>query len=294
VRWVSQFPADGELQKKRFGKRISDLILGQKSFSLSKPFGVVGSNPLEFWVLDQGAGAIFHVTRGEVKPVRSIQRQGQVFPSLVAMCAGEDGAFYFTDSKLNLVYRTDPDKTVPFSTNRSLSQPTGIAFNSVTGQLWVTETTEHRISVFNRDGTLWKSIGERGTDPGKFNYPTFLWIDRKGKVYIVDSMNFRIQVLDSSGNPVACFGTHGDASGQLARPKGVATDSYGNIYVADALFHVVQIFDPEGKFLYSFGNQGQGEGEFWMPAGIYIDDRDHIYVTDSYNSRIQIFKLEKL
>jgi len=293
VRWISEYPAGRKEQKKSLGQQMSAVVLGKKPNTLVKPFGIVGSSPTEFWILDQGSGSIIHVSDGNGKEIRSMQRSKQLFPSLVGICAGAGQELYFTDSKLNLVYRIDRDKAFRFTKNHVLSQPTGIAYHPLTDQLWVTETAAHSISVFNRDGTLWRTIGHRGTAYGNFNFPTFLWIDADGKVYVVDSMNFRIQVLNSEGEFIRCFGAHGDASGHLARPKGVATDRFGNIYVADALFHVVQIFDPEGNFLYSFGSQGQGEGEFWMPAGIFVDDKDHIYVTDSYNSRIQIFKLEK-
>jgi sugar lactone lactonase YvrE len=293
IRWINQFPAVGGLEKRTVGERLGKLLFGERSLTLVKPFGVVAVDPQDFWILDQGAGTIVHVEDGKGKLNRLLDHTRQGFPSLVGFCFGKDGELYYTDSKLNCVGRISEDVTTLFTDTMLLMQPTGIAFSSATGQIWVVETAAHRIAIFDQDGTLVRRIGTRGSGPGTYNFPTFIWIDREGKVYIVDSMNFRIQILDQRGEFLACFGENGDASGQLARPKGVATDSHGNIYVADALFHVVQIFDPEGKFLYSFGGQGQGEGEFWMPAGIYIDSEDQIFVADSYNSRIQVFKLEK-
>jgi DNA-binding beta-propeller fold protein YncE len=293
IRWISQFPAEGGSEKRTVGERLGKLLFGERSLTLVKPFGVVAVDPQDFWILDQGAGTIVRVANGKGKLNRSLDHSGKGFPSLVGFCFGEDGELYYTDSRLNCVGRVSEDAAIFNTDSMLLMQPTGIAFSGATGQIWVVETAAHRIAIFDRDGTLVRRIGTRGSGPGTYNFPTFIWIDREGKVYIVDSMNFRIQILDQRGEFLACFGENGDASGQLARPKGVATDSHGNIYVADALFHVVQIFDPEGKFLYSFGGQGQGEGEFWMPAGIYIDSEDHIFVADSYNSRVQVFKLVK-
>lgn len=293
VRWVEQFPPEGGDIRRSFGERLSTLLMGPQPVALIKPFSVVGGPAGECWILDQGAGTLIHVEQGKGKLVRSLHRLSPDFPSLVGLCMEPGGDLFCSDSKLNQVFRVGAESSVLFSGSLSLRQPTGMAFHPVTGELWVAETAAHCITILNRQGALVKRIGERGTGPGQFNFPTFLWIDREGRVYIVDSMNFRIQILDEFGNYLSGFGKHGDGSGDLARPKGVATDSHGNIYVTDALFHVVQIFSPKGAFLYSFGGQGLEKGEFWMPAGIYIDETDHIYVADSYNSRIQVFKLEK-
>ena len=180
-----------------------------------------------------------------------------------------------------------------FGDSIALDQPTGIACNRTSGDVWVVETGAHQLLHFNSQGQLIARIGERGPGPGQFNFPTFIWIDQEGRIYLVDSMNSRIQLLDPAGAYLGSFGEPGDATGYMARPKGIATDSRGHIYVADALFHAVQIFDRQGNFLYSFGSQGQGTGEFWMPAGLYIDQQDHIYVADSYNGRVQMFELVK-
>jgi streptogramin lyase len=293
VSWIDQFPAEGEGVRKSLGERISAIILGPQPMALIKPFGVVATRPQECWILDQGAGTIVHVNRGKGNIIRSMHQANRDFPSLVGLCVLPGRELFFSDSKLNQVFRVDEEKTRLFSDGITLRQPTGIAFHPGNEELWVVETAAHRIAVFNRSGAVVKRIGSRGTGRGQFNYPTFIWIDREGRIYVVDSMNFRIQMLDSEGGWITSFGQQGDGSGDLARPKGVATDSHGNIYITDALFHVVQIFNSEGEFLDSFGGQGQGQGEFWMPAGIYIDQDDHIFVADSYNSRIQVFKLEE-
>ena len=235
----------------------------------------------------------FEVKDGDGALIRSIRKADQAYPSLVGLCRMPGGDLLFTDSRLNRVQRVAGEKVLNFGDSLTLNQPTGIACDRTTGYIWVVETGGHQIALFNSAGRLIRKIGGRGTTPGLFNFPTFIWIDQQGRVYVVDSMNYRIQVFDSEGAFLGDFGESGDATGYMARPKGVATDSQGHIYVADALFHVVQIFDQEGRFLYSFGSQGQGDGEFWMPAGLYIDEQDHIYVADSYNARIQVFKLDK-
>ena len=293
IRWMGQFPPVEADKKGSFGEFVSKLVFGKKPGEVIKPFGIVATHPGHFLILDQGAGAVFECFNGEAELLRAMKKSSREFPSLVAMCKIRGGDLLFTDSRMNLVFRISGDKLSLLSGSVAFDHPTGIAYCKEKDEIWVVETGAHRITILNRDGDLVRYIGERGSGPGAFNYPTFIWIDGDGKVYVVDSMNFRVQVFDQEGSILHSFGESGDATGYMARPKGVATDSRGNIYVADALFHVVQIFDREGNYLYNFGGQGQGTGKFWMPAGIYNDEHDYIYVADSYNSRIQVFQRVK-
>lgn len=293
IRWVDQFPSDIAVKKTSFKDRISELVFGQKPQKVIKPFGIVATDPHNYWILDQGAGDIINFQNGEAEVLKSMIKTDRDFPSLVGMTLLPGGELLCTDSRLNHLFKITEEECSLFSEPVSFSQPTGIAFSKSRGEIWVVETAAHQITVLNREGEVVRTIGGRGAGPGAFNYPTFIWIDGAGRVYIVDSMNFRVQILDQEGNFLFSFGESGDATGYMARPKGVATDSEGNIYVADALFHVVQIFDQKGHYLHNFGGQGQDAGEFWMPAGIYIDEQDYIYVADSYNARVQVFERVK-
>jgi len=295
VQWTGQYPAHKPAERKlnAIRKIYNFLVQKDKENGLSRPVAIIGHTPLDFIVLDQGAQTLYQVEKKKTEKPRAIRRKDNYFTSLVGICALPGGELLFTDSRLNKVYRLSSDqKTLEdFADTLHLDQPTGIAYSTATGQVWVVETGAHRISVFTAQGQLLKRIGSRGDDTGKFNFPTSICIDPSGDAYVVDAMNFRVQIFNKEGVFVTTFGEAGDFSGSFARPKGIATDTYGHIYISDALFHVVQIFDRAGNFLYSFGKQGREQAEFWMPSGIYIDNKNYIYVADSYNSRVQIFQL---
>jgi DNA-binding beta-propeller fold protein YncE len=261
--------------------------------ALIKPMSVVALSPDSFFVADQGAGCIYEISGNRFGIPGNLRKKFTDMSSLVGMCITRKNEILFTDSRLGSIYKISSDRKSLLKLNDSLKlkQPTGIAWSGTNNEIWVVETAEHRIKVLDSNGNILKTIGIRGTGPGEFNFPTFIWIDHGGRAYVVDAMNFRIQIFSSNGEYISSFGQAGDGSGYLARPKGIATDSYGNIYVVDALFHNVQIFNMNGDFLYQFGRQGKGQEEFWMPGGIFIDHQNFIYVADSYNSRIQVFKL---
>ncbi len=294
VQWISQFPNNKSDKKPHKSKWLTKLLFGKKADpNLIKPNAILKINNDSYMVLDQGNNTIFQIKNQEKKLPKTIKKNKLGFTSLVDMCAFSNNEILFTDSRLNQIFRYNEENKslLPLKTNHKFNRPTGIAYSSVTKEIWVVETGTHKITVFNENGDLIKTIGKRGTKPGEFNFPTSIWIDKAGIVYIVDAMNFRIQIFDKSGILIKVFGEPGNATGYFSRSKGIATDSLGNIYVADALFHTIQIFDIKGNFLYQFGNQGRDKGQFWMPSGIFIDDDDKIYIADSYNARIQIFKL---
>ena len=293
ILWVGKFPQDKKDTKILISKKIIDFIFGKKSIRLTKPISLLIDKNNTLWVADQGNRTIIKAENNVGEIPRVFNKGTEDFLSLVGVCLSSDNNILFTDSHLNSVFLFNENnkELKKFNKNAELEQPTGIAYSNITKEIWLVETAAHRISVFNEQGKLIRRLGKRGNNPGEFNYPTFIWIDKLGTIYVVDSLNFRIQIFDITGKLITVFGEQGDGSGNFARPKGIAVDSSGNIYIADALFHVVQIFDSSGNYLYSFGSQGRENGQFWMPAGIFIDEKDTIYVADSYNSRIQIFKL---
>jgi DNA-binding beta-propeller fold protein YncE len=294
ISWVSKYPAStGDQDRRNFGTRIADFILGRKSSTdLVRPVAITMKDSLTSFILDQETGALFRLTEKRADLPRLKNKIYKKFPSLVGISSFENDNLLFTDSYYNKIFLCNPGKKeLRLLTDSTFDRPTGIAYWPKGKQIWVVETNAHRVTILDEHGKVIRRIGKRGTAEGEFNYPTSVWIDTSGKAYIVDAMNFRVQIFSSEGEFLSMFGKPGDGSGDFARPKGIATDSYGNIYIVDALFSAVQIFNQKGELLYSFGSRGHGNGEFWLPTGIFIDARDRIYVTDSYNSRIQVFQL---
>ena len=301
IRWVSQYPTakaenvSGRKEKnsRRNNNWFTNLIFGKKPDNLVKPMSVVAISRDTFWVADQGNSSMLQVFQGEGEIIQFENMPVENIPSMVGSCFLPDHQILFTDSRLNKVFWFSPDNGELQILNDSLKldQPTGIAYSIVNHQIWVVETSAHRIAILNDQGEFIRYIGGRGNAPGKFNFPTYIWIDAFGLAYVVDAMNFRVQIFDKEGEFISAFGEIGDASGYFSRPKGIACDSFGHIYVSDALFHVIQVFDKTGRLLHTFGSQGQGKEQFWMPTGIYIDQENYIYIADSYNSRVQVFQL---
>jgi DNA-binding beta-propeller fold protein YncE len=293
VEFVRAFsrPADLGIGK-GFFERFKDLLFGETESRIVRPMAVVASGGV-LYVADPGAKGVhrFDTVAGNYALITAAD--SVPLPSPVGLARGDAGEIYVTDSQLAQVFVIRPGEksALALRLDVKLTQPTGIAFDSISGQLYVVDTKQHCIHIFARDGSLAGSIGRRGSGDGEFNYPTYLWRTPQGRLYVTDSLNFRIQVFDARGQFASKFGRQGDGTGEAARQKGVATDRYGHVYVVDALFHAFQIFDTTGRLLLPVGERGHERGEFWLPTGIFIDQDDGmIYVADSYNQRIQVLR----
>ena len=173
----------------------------------------------------------------------------------------------------------------------SLQRSAGITYNPVNDRLYVTDSGQHCVLVFDRSGLLLRSFGTRGGGEGQFNYPSQIACASDGSIVVADSMNFRVQRFSADGEFLGMFGQKGDAAGDFALPKGVAVDAQGSIWVVDAQFENVQAFGSDGRLLMTLGQEGHGPGEFWLPAGVTIDRQQRMWIADSYNRRVQGFQL---
>jgi DNA-binding beta-propeller fold protein YncE len=289
VRAISS-PADLGLTK-NFFVRLFEFVFGEEQQRLIRPMAVVDVAGV-LYVADPGAKGVHRFDRPAGK-YRLLHEKGDAgLPSPVGMTVGQNGDVYVTDSVLGAVFVLQPgaDFATRLPLTGTLKQPTGIAFDVVGKQLFVSDTYEHVVKVYSLDGALLKTMGRRGDGDGEFNFPTMLWCSDLGQLLVTDSLNFRTQTFDLTGKFIRKFGQLGDGSGDAPRQKGVSKDRYGHIYVVDSLLHAVQIFDTSGRFLLSFGGLGQAPGEFWLPTGVFVAADDMIYVTDSYNRRVQVFK----
>jgi DNA-binding beta-propeller fold protein YncE len=168
-----------------------------------------------------------------------------------------------------------------------LNEPAGIAVSEA-GEIYIADTYNHRIEVFNRLGEPLRTWGEAGSAPWQFIAPRALAVSSKGEVFVADTGNNRIQVFDTVGKPLRQWGSFGDQKGEFKEPSGIAIDA-GRVYVVDQGNERLQVFELNGSPLFEFGHYGDGPGEFNHPSDVTVDSDANLYVADSYNDRIQAF-----
>lgn len=108
------------------------------------------------------------------------------------------------------------------------------------GRVYVADSCNHRIQVFDREGVLVGGFGKAGSGRGQLSYPYDVQLDRTGTQFICEFGNSRITVLGMAGEIVELIGGPGGEPGRFANPWAIALDSQGNLYVADSQNHRVQ------------------------------------------------------
>ena len=90
---------------------------------------------------------------------------------------------------------------LPGSGAGSFEVATGVAADSA-GRVYVADFKNHRVQVFDGDGSFLGEFGSQGSGPGEFERPTDMDVGPDGRLYVVDFGNDRIQVfakLEHSG-----------------------------------------------------------------------------------------------
>ena len=158
--------------------------------------------------------------------------------------------------------------------------PMGIAVHPTTGLVFVADSWNNRIQVFNSDLTYAHSI--------QVNSPFDASLDSDGIVYVTERYNHCITKLTTAGECITRFGSEGSAPGQLNYPYSLTINN-NLVYVSEYGNHCVSVFDTKGTFLHCFGKLGSGEGEFDRPHGITTDTFGNLYVSDTDNNRLVVY-----
>lgn len=163
----------------------------------------------------------------------------------------------------------------PGSGAGQLNFPMDVALDA-SGNLYVLENGNHRISKFAPNGTFVSSFGSYGTgcpSSAAFDFPRGLEV--RGSRLIVTSDARCVQEFDTSGNFVRKWGSDGSGAGQFQNTSGAAIDSSGRVFVGDATR--VQRFSSTGVFEAQWVT---GNDAGWPT----IDQDDRVYITDSATS----------
>jgi DNA-binding beta-propeller fold protein YncE len=158
------------------------------------------------------------------------------------------------------------------------------------GSIAVADTLNHRIELFEADGTFRAEIGELGVGgagEGQFNEPGGVALGPDGHVWVADTLNHRLVELDPGGGVVSTWS--GPEPGFYG-PRDVAVGADGAVWVLDQGRARVVRRDPDGTVT-SFGTFGTGEGQLNDPTGLAVG-ADHVYVADTANRRIVVLDLD--
>jgi DNA-binding beta-propeller fold protein YncE len=230
----------------------SDFALLGENGSLGRPAGLAIDTAQNLYVDDQQSRRIT-VFDADGKPLRTIPLDETIRPTGIAI-----------DRARGLLYVADPstaesadhfvrvyDLAGHFIRNvgqgrgtalGKLQFPTYVALDT-SGNVYVSETVNSRVSAFDPQGNFLRAFGGMGDRPGQMNRPKGVATDSFGNVYVVDSAWSVVQIFSQKGDSLLFFGGRHRYPGMMENPSGIAIDSKNRIYVADTFNHRVNIYD---------------------------------------------------
>lgn len=119
--------------------------------------------------------------------------------------------------------------------------PTNI-FIGRDGLLYITDSLNFRVQIFDRAGNFISAFGKQGDGSGDFAQPKGIAVDSEGHIYVADAHFDNVQIFDRAGNLLLSFGNTGRKKGGMVLPAGVFIDDRDRIYVADSYNNRIQIF----------------------------------------------------
>ncbi len=130
------------------------------------------------------------------------------------------------------------------------------------GNIYVVDTMNARVEVFDVKGRFLYGYGKFGDLPGEFARPKGVAIDSEGHVYVVDAAFNNVQIFDEEGAILMAFGGYGNDRGHMILPTGIAVDKDDYIYVVDSWNERVNVYEFLGeKHKAREAAAGTGEGE---------------------------------
>lgn len=167
--------------------------------------------------------------------------------------------------------------------NERLNSPSGVAADKA-GNIYLADTANHRVAVFDRRGNFRFSFGRKAKNPaeqlkvGPMVFPTGLAVADNGDIY----------VACMSRNQILIFNRNGEFRREIMTDRPITVAIAGNrLYVTSP--GAVMVYSLRGDLVNHFGSQGRSVREFEYPNGLALDKKGNIFVSDTQNSRIQIF-----
>jgi DNA-binding beta-propeller fold protein YncE len=178
--------------------------------------------------------------------------EGLVSPGSLAIDR-ENRLLYVSDVELDQVLVYDADtlklkrKIGTTGHNHELTspgdfaKPTGLAVDQE-GNLYVADTLNNRIEIFDADGKFVSAFGKSGDGPGYFARPKGVAIDGDGHIWVADGMQDRVQVFNQEAQLLISFGGHGMLPGQFQGLVGIAVDKNNRVFTSEIYPGRVQQF----------------------------------------------------
>jgi DNA-binding beta-propeller fold protein YncE len=165
----------------------------------------------------------------------------------------ENRFLYVVDTQLDqvLVYDADSLKLLRkigttgkdhwLTTPGDFGAPSNVAVDKE-GNVYVTDTMNNRVEIFDADGNFLSLFGKHGDGPGYLARPKGIAVDSDGHIWVADEYQDRVQVFNREGQLLTYLGGHGHYPGQFEALVGIAIDGKNRVFTTEQYPGRMQMF----------------------------------------------------
>jgi tetratricopeptide (TPR) repeat protein/sugar lactone lactonase YvrE len=175
-----------------------------------------------------------------------------------------------------------------------LRSPKSVAV-SANDRIFVADTVNKQVSVFNNQGLFLYSFGRHGASSKDLMKPTHISLDADENVYVLEGLS-RLSIFDAHGRLIRQISAKEfkPLFGDIPEFTAMTTDLDGNLYLADAVTSQVTIVDwRKMKLIGRFGSLGQGRLQYLNITQLSVNSRGQIAVLDNKNKKLEVFQLDQ-
>ncbi|MCK4889541.1 MAG: 6-bladed beta-propeller [Candidatus Aminicenantes bacterium] len=129
-------------------------------------------------------------------------------------------------------------------------------------KLYVSDTTNFRVSIFDINGNYIDKVGKVGKSPGSFARPKGIEVDKDGRIYVIDASFQNVQVFDKKHELLLYFLGPGNNKFNLYLPYSINID-YENVkyfakyispeFRAEYIIYITSNFGRNKVNVYAYG-----------------------------------------
>ncbi len=134
-----------------------------------------------------------------------------------------------------------PGKKHGLTAPGTFALPMGVAVDA-DGNVYVTDTFNDRVEIFDADGNFISTFGKNGDGPADFERPKGIAVDCDGHIWVADSAQDRVKVFNREGRLLIYFGDHGEYPGRFMGVYDITIDKLNRVITSEIYPGRVQMF----------------------------------------------------
>lgn len=237
-------PSIGIVHKYNLASREVQYIVQAGEKRLGSPVGVVLDGDNNLYITDAQHAAIFKFSPDGAF-LRELDGKGNLRrPAGIAVKSNGDKLV--ADALADKVFIFGKDDLLKGDLpgadfTESFNRPTYLAVDKQ-DNVYVTDTMNFTVRVFDANGRYVRSQGQIGDVPGSFARPKGVAVDSDQNLYVLDSIFGNFQIFDQKGQLLMYVGQEGTLPGEFMLPSGIFIDRNDRIYISDTFNHRIQIY----------------------------------------------------